>query len=114
MFPPLCQRIKIQLRESDSVSQGTSVDITHDPQVGDSVIGTHFIDLSTISNDGKTGHLPTFGPAFVHLYGSTRDYTLLDDTGSLNDGLGEGVSYRWPIYSSIYLTHGIMGGRFRD
>ena len=24
-------------------------------QVGDSVIGTHFIDLSTISNDGKTG-----------------------------------------------------------
>ena len=63
--------------------------------MGDSVIGTHFIDLSTISNDGKTGHLPTFGPAFVHLYGSTRDYTLLDDTGSLNDGLGEGVSYRW-------------------
>ena len=26
-------------------------------QVGDSVIGTHFIDLSTISNDGKTGEL---------------------------------------------------------
>ena len=24
-------------------------------QVGDTVIGTHFIDLSTISNDGKTG-----------------------------------------------------------
>ena len=69
-----------------------------EPQVGDSVIGTHFIDLSTISNDGKTGHLPTFGPAFVHLYGSTRDYTLLDDTGSLNNGLGEGVSYRWPIF----------------
>ena len=58
------------------------------------MIGTHFIDLSTISNDGKTGHLPTFGPAFVHLYGSTRDYTLLDDNGALNDGLGEGVSYR--------------------
>ena len=72
--------------------------------MGDSVIGTHFIDLSTISNDGKTGHLPTFGPAFVHLYGSTRDYTLLDDTGSLNDGLGEGVSYRWPIYSSGYFS----------
>ena len=59
------------------------------------MIGTHFIDLSTISNDGKTGHLPTFGPAFVHLYGSTRDYTLLDDNGALNDGLGEGVSYRF-------------------
>ena len=70
------------------------------------MIGTHFIDLSTISNDGKTGHLPTFGPAFVHLYGSTRDYTLLDDNGALNDGLGEGVSYRsvkakWSSYSVL-------------
>jgi hypothetical protein len=43
-------------------------------QVGDTVIGTHFIDLSSISNDGEKGFLPTFGPAFVHLYGSTRDY----------------------------------------
>ena len=73
--------------------------------MGDSVIGTHFIDLSTISNDGKTGHLPTFGPAFVHLYGSTRDYTLLDDTGSLNDGLGEGVSYRWRFILVYILLH---------
>jgi hypothetical protein len=43
MFPPLCQRIKIQLRESDAV--------------GDTVIGTHFLDLSTISNDGDKGKL---------------------------------------------------------
>jgi len=42
MFPPLCQRIKIQLRESDAV--------------GDAVIGTHFLDLSTISNDGDKGN----------------------------------------------------------
>ena len=73
------------------------------------MIGTHFIDLSTISNDGKTGHLPTFGPAFVHLYGSTRDYTLLDDNGALNDGLGEGVSYRsvrnWEKYYGLILIH---------
>ena len=42
MFPPLCQRIKIQLRESDTV--------------GDTVIGTHFLDLSKISNDGDKGN----------------------------------------------------------
>jgi len=41
MFPPLCRRIKIQLRDNDSVN-------------GD-VIGTHFIDLSKISNDGEKG-----------------------------------------------------------
>ena len=43
MFPPLCRRIKIQLRDNDSVN-------------GD-VIGTHFIDLSKISNDGDKGRL---------------------------------------------------------
>jgi len=43
MFPPLCRRIKIQLRDNDSVN-------------GD-VIGTHFIDLSKISNDGEKGLL---------------------------------------------------------
>ena len=41
MFPPLCQRIKIQLRESDPV--------------GDTVIGTHFLDLSQISHEGDKG-----------------------------------------------------------
>jgi len=40
MFPPLCQRIKIQLRDNDTVN---------------TVIGTHFIDLKTISNDGDKG-----------------------------------------------------------
>ena len=48
-----------------------------------------------------TGYLPTFGPAFVHLYGSTRDYSLIDENSVLNDGLGEGVSYRGQILISI-------------
>lgn len=38
--------------------------------------------------------VPTFGPSFIHLYGSTRDYSLLDQHSNLNTGLGEGVSYR--------------------
>lgn len=41
-----------------------------------------------------TGFLPTFGPSFIHLYGSTRDYSLIDEHSGLNTGLGEGVSYR--------------------
>ena len=40
------------------------------------------------------GYLPTFGPAFVHLYGSTRDFSFIDEHSTLNDGMGEGVSYR--------------------
>lgn len=41
MFPPLCQRIKIQLRDADPLKPA--------------VIGTHFVDLKAISNDGDKG-----------------------------------------------------------
>ncbi|XP_050085649.1 otoferlin-like isoform X2 [Anopheles aquasalis] len=87
MFPPLCQRIKIQLRDADPMKP--------------SIIGTHYIDLKQISNDGEKGFLPTYGPSFVHLYGSTRDYNLLDQHSNLNTGLGEGVSYRARLLIAI-------------
>ncbi|ETE73677.1 Otoferlin, partial [Ophiophagus hannah] len=80
MFPPLCKRIKVQIRDSDKVN--------------DVAIGTHFIDLRKISNEGDKGFLPTFGPAWVNMYGSTRNYTLMDEHQDLNEGLGEGVSFR--------------------
>ncbi|XP_024082111.1 otoferlin-like isoform X1 [Cimex lectularius] len=86
MFPPLCQRIKIQIRDSDPVS---------------SVIATHFIDLKNISNDGDKGFLPTLGPTFMHMYGSTRDYSIIDQHSGLNTGLGEGVSYRARLLIAI-------------
>ena len=41
MFPPLCRRIKIQLRDSNKVN--------------DDVIGTHYIDLAKIENEGEKG-----------------------------------------------------------
>ncbi|XP_064096144.1 otoferlin-like isoform X4 [Macrobrachium nipponense] len=93
MFPPLCQRVKIQLRDNDAVN--------------DTVIGTHFLDLTTVSNDGDKGcyetygFLPTFGPAYVHLYGSTRDGSVMDEHASLNAGLGEGIAYRGRILLSV-------------
>ncbi|XP_037002670.2 otoferlin isoform X5 [Artibeus jamaicensis] len=80
LFPPLCKRMKVQIRDSDKVN--------------DVAIGTHFIDLRKISNDGDKGFLPTLGPAWVNMYGSTRNYTLLDEHQDLNEGLGEGVSFR--------------------
>ncbi|KAM3861226.1 otoferlin isoform 2-T2 [Diretmus argenteus] len=80
MFPPLCKRMKVQIRDSDKVN--------------DVAIGTHFIDLRKISNDGDKGFLPTMGPAWVNTYGSTRQYTLMDEHQDLNEGLGEGVSFR--------------------
>ncbi|XP_043482896.1 otoferlin-like isoform X2 [Leptopilina heterotoma] len=87
MFPPLCQRIKFQLCDNDPLHA--------------TVIGTHFVDLKQISNDGEKGFLPTFGPAFLHMYGSIRDYSLIDEHSTLNTGLGEGISYRARVLIAI-------------
>ncbi|XP_059837740.1 otoferlin isoform X5 [Hypanus sabinus] len=87
MFPPLCTRIKIQIRDSDKVNEVA--------------IGSHFVDLRKIANDGDKGFLPTFGPSWVNMYGSTRNYTLMDEHQDLNEGLGEGVSFRARLLLSI-------------
>ncbi|XP_068602838.1 fer-1-like protein 6 [Brachionichthys hirsutus] len=89
MFPPLCQRLKIQVWDEGSM--------------GDVAIGTHYFDLRRISNeqDGDRGFLPTFGPAWINLYGSAQNYTLGDDTAELNEGIGEGVSYRGRVYMEL-------------
>ncbi|XP_028592026.2 fer-1-like protein 6 isoform X1 [Podarcis muralis] len=82
MFPPLCRRVKIQVWDEGSMN--------------DVALATHFIDLKKISNeqDGDKGFLPTFGPAWINLYGSPRNHTLMDDHQELNEGYGEGVSFR--------------------
>ncbi|XP_034756054.1 otoferlin isoform X8 [Etheostoma cragini] len=87
LFPPLCKRMKVQIRDSDKVN--------------DVSIGTHFVDLRKISNEGDKGFLPTLGPAWANMYGSTRQYTLMDEHQDLNDGLGEGVSFRARLLLSI-------------
>lgn len=47
------------------------------------------------------GFLPTMGPAWVNMYGSTRNYTLMDEHQDLNEGLGEGVSFRARLLISV-------------
>ncbi|KAF3849941.1 hypothetical protein F7725_019660 [Dissostichus mawsoni] len=48
-----------------------------------------------------SGFLPTMGPAWVNMYGSTRQYTLMDEHQDLNEGLGEGVSFRARLLISM-------------
>lgn len=54
-------------------------------------------DLSVSS----LGFLPTLGPAWVNMYGSTRQYTLMDEHQDLNEGIGEGVSFRARLLISL-------------
>uniref|UniRef100_A0A8B9TYW6 Fer-1 like family member 6 n=1 Tax=Anas zonorhyncha TaxID=75864 RepID=A0A8B9TYW6_9AVES len=89
MFPPLCRRVKIQVWDEGSMN--------------DVALATHFIDLKKISNeqDGDKGFLPTFGPAWINLYGSARNNSLMDDHQELNEGFGEGASFRGRLFIEI-------------
>ncbi|OON18565.1 hypothetical protein X801_05578 [Opisthorchis viverrini] len=49
-------------------------------------------------------YLPSFGPAWINLYGTPRIYTyaqMLRPEDELNLGLGEGVAYRGRLLMSI-------------
>uniref|UniRef100_A0A8B9P8U0 Fer-1 like family member 6 n=1 Tax=Apteryx owenii TaxID=8824 RepID=A0A8B9P8U0_APTOW len=100
MFPPLCRRVKIQVWDEGSMN--------------DVALGTHFIDLKKISNeqDGDKGFLPTFGPAWINLYGSPRNHSLMDDHQELNEGFGEGVSFRGRLFIEIAVE--ILSGGARE
>ncbi|XP_029447857.1 fer-1-like protein 6 [Rhinatrema bivittatum] len=89
MFPPLCRRVKIQVWDEGSMN--------------DVALATHYIDLKKISDDqeGDKGFLPTFGPAWINLYGSPRSSSVMDDHQELNEGFGEGVSFRGRILIEI-------------
>ncbi|XP_053937718.1 fer-1-like protein 4 isoform X2 [Cuculus canorus] len=87
MFPPLARKIKIQVLD--------------DANVGDVAIATHYIDLQQISDPGRNGFNPTFGPAWVNLYGSPQNSTLRDIHKDLNEGMGEGIFYRGRILMAI-------------
>uniref|UniRef100_A0A4W3JUH3 Fer-1-like protein 4 n=1 Tax=Callorhinchus milii TaxID=7868 RepID=A0A4W3JUH3_CALMI len=88
MFPSYARRIKIQ--------------VIDDANINDVAIATHFINLEQISDCGKNvGFHPTFGPAWVPLYGSPQNSVLRDAHMNLNEGLGDGIFYRGRILMAI-------------
>ncbi|XP_051271745.1 fer-1-like protein 4 [Dicentrarchus labrax] len=86
-FPPLAQRIKVQILD--------------DAKMGDIALATHFLDLLQISDPTRNGFNPTFGPCWVNLYGSPQNSTLGDVHQALNQGLGEGIFYRGRILLAL-------------
>ncbi|XP_068045267.1 dysferlin isoform X4 [Anomalospiza imberbis] len=92
MFPSMCERMRIRVTDWDR--------LTHND-----VIGTAFLGMSKISAPGGElevddglGFLPTFGPCYINLYGSPREFTGFPDPyETLNLGKGEGVAYRGRI-----------------
>ncbi|CAH1179264.1 unnamed protein product [Phaedon cochleariae] len=58
LFPPLCQRMKIEIRFGDTMKK--------------KVISVKYINLKSISNDKDEGFLPTFGPIWLHMYSNNK------------------------------------------
>ncbi|KAK5908525.1 hypothetical protein CgunFtcFv8_016574 [Champsocephalus gunnari] len=91
-FPSMCERVKLTIFDWDRLTNNDT-------------IGTTFLNLSQMSSSGgevevstavsEFGFLPAFGPCYVNLYGSPREFTgLPDQYDELNFGKGEGVAYR--------------------
>ncbi|XP_057703030.1 fer-1-like protein 4 isoform X2 [Corythoichthys intestinalis] len=86
-FPPLAQRIRIQVLDNS--------------RMGDIALATHFLDLRQISDPTRNGFNPTFGPCWVNLYGSPQNSTLGDVHQALNQGIGEGIFYRGRVLLAL-------------
>ncbi|CAF4328073.1 unnamed protein product, partial [Rotaria sp. Silwood2] len=88
-FPPLVRTIKIALKDRAAVQK-------------DRIISSFLIDLFLISESNPSaGFLPTFGPTWMFLYGSPREYTINTDQDSLSQGMGEAVCYKGRILMAI-------------
>ncbi|XP_044862554.1 myoferlin-like isoform X5 [Mauremys mutica] len=90
-LPSVCDKIKLTVLNGDQAGKRD-------------VLGTTYINLSQVSSTGAeiegdfSGFLPCFGPSFLTLYGSPREFTSLHDPyEKLNSGSEEGVAYRGRI-----------------
>ncbi|XP_054916786.1 dysferlin isoform X6 [Poeciliopsis prolifica] len=99
-FPSMCEKMRIRIVDWDRASHNDVIGTTHLCMSKISAPGGEIDDdLSprTVHSgmDDSLGFLPTFGPCFVNLYGSPREFTAFNDPHeALNLGKGEGVAYR--------------------
>ncbi|KAM6894272.1 LOW QUALITY PROTEIN: dysferlin [Lycodopsis pacificus] len=99
-FPSMCEKMRIRILDWDRASHNDVIGTTHLCMSKISAPGGEIDDDLTPRTvhsgiDDSLGFLPTFGPCFVNLYGSPREFTAFNDPHeALNLGKGEGVAYR--------------------
>ncbi|KAF3826686.1 hypothetical protein GH733_009211 [Mirounga leonina] len=96
MFPSMCEKMRIRVMDWDRLTHNDIVATTHLSMSKISAPG------GEIEVDDHLGFLPTFGPCYVNLYGSPREFTGFPDPyAELNTGKGEGVAYRGRLLLSL-------------
>ncbi|XP_036002549.1 dysferlin isoform X4 [Fundulus heteroclitus] len=99
-FPSMCEKMRIRIVDWDRASHNDIIGTTHLCMSKISAPGGEIDDDLTPRTihpgiDDSLGFLPTFGPCFVNLYGSPREFSAFNDPHeALNLGKGEGVAYR--------------------
>ncbi|XP_049620337.1 myoferlin [Suncus etruscus] len=107
-FPSVCEKIKLTIFDWDRLTKNDVVGTTYLHLSKIAASGGEVEDISSsesgatayTANTGETevGFVPTFGPCYLNLYGSPREYTGFPDPyDELNTGKGEGVAYRGRI-----------------
>ncbi|XP_062850251.1 dysferlin isoform X2 [Trichomycterus rosablanca] len=99
-FPSMCEKMRIRILDWDRASHNDVIGTTHLCMSKISAPGGEIEDELTSRTfqttiDDSLGFLPTFGPCYVNMYGSPREFTTFSDPHEvLNLGKGEGVAYR--------------------
>ncbi|KAM4807607.1 LOW QUALITY PROTEIN: dysferlin [Rhinophrynus dorsalis] len=107
-FPSMCEKMRIRLTDWDRLTHNDIIGTTYLSMSKISAPGGELEDetprkVLPVSNfDDTLGFLPTFGPCYVNLYGSPREFTGFPDPyEELNLGKGEGVAYRGRVLMEL-------------
>ncbi|XP_063291064.1 myoferlin isoform X3 [Pelobates fuscus] len=108
-FPSMCENIRLTVYDWDRITKNdaigtTNLSLSKIAASGGEMEEYDSTGVGSASSEGlypgmsdkqEFGFLPTFGPCYLNLYGSPREYTGFPDPyDDLNFGKGEGVSYR--------------------
>ncbi|XP_069095924.1 myoferlin isoform X4 [Pleurodeles waltl] len=107
-FPSMCEQIRLTVFDWDRLTKNDTIGITTLSLSKIAAPGGEVEESETTGigssthavTEGETevGFLPTFGPCYLNLYGSPREYTGFPDPyDDLNLGKGEGCAYRGRI-----------------
>ncbi|XP_031752043.1 myoferlin [Xenopus tropicalis] len=99
-IPSMCDNVRLRVYDWDRANRNDLV------ATANLALSNISLPVTGLEGTGlKDGFLPTFGPCFINLYGSPREFSRYPDHyDELNRGLGEGIAYRGRILVELTST----------